>query len=371
MKRSAVLGAMLALLTTSVWAAPDTVLEKTETLETTVYGKVQLGALTDRVHQLQDTVYGTKQQGSITGQVDHLFNAVEGQGKQVTLHQEVNALEWMYYDEVHNGSLVERIGQMERSVSGMENKGSLQSRVQKLKQSIFGSQVTLATKQGTIAADQVFTLTLTEPISSKKNVKDDIVHVKLAEDIMDGEVLLVPKGTPGTGHITEITKARSFGRNAKLNIVFDQLQGIDGTIFTALQGEEAKAKTKDELKAAGASVAGAVVLGPVGLVGGFFVKGKSIDLPEGTLVYVQPESTVTISGIEVRGVDTSAAVQPVSVAQPKSTVEATSSVAKAPTTEEAKKTKETVKPTKEEATQVVPDDSLIEKPVVIVKREKD
>ena len=371
MKRSAVLGAMLALLTTSVWAAPDTVLEKTETLETTVYGKVQLGALTDRVHQLQDTVYGTKQQGSITGQVDHLFNAVEGQGKQVTLHQEVNALEWMYYDEVHNGSLVERIGQMERSVSGMENKGSLQSRVQKLKQSIFGSQVTLATKQGTIAADQVFTLTLTEPISSKKNVKDDIVHVKLAEDIMDGEVLLVPKGTPGTGHITEITKARSFGRNAKLNIVFDQLQGIDGTIFTALQGEEAKAKTKDELKAAGASVAGAVVLGPVGLVGGFFVKGKSIDLPEGTLVYVQPESTVTISGIEVRGVDTSAAVQPVSAAQPKTTVESTSSATKVPSTEEAKQTKETVKPTKEEATQVVPDDALIEKPVVIVKREKD
>ena len=370
MKRSAVLGAMLALLTTSVWAAPDTVLEKTETLETTVYGKVQLGALTDRVHQLQDTVYGTKQQGSITGQVDHLFNAVEGQGKQVTLHQEVNALEWMYYDEVHSGSLVERIGQMERSVSGMENKGSLQSRVQKLKQAIFGSQVTLATKQGTISEDQVFTLTLTEPISSKKNVKDDVVHVKLAEDIMDGEVLLAPKGTPGTGHITEITKARSFGRNAKLNIVFDQLQGIDGTIFTALQGEEAKAKTKDELKAAGASVAGAVVLGPVGLVGGFFVKGKPIDLPEGTLVYVQPESTVTISGIEVRGVDTSAAVQPVSVAQPKSTVEATSSVAKT-ATEEVKQTKETVKPAKEEAAQVVPDDSLIEKPVVIVKREKD
>ena len=58
MKRSAVLGAVFALLTTSVWAAPDTVLEKTETLESTVYGKVQVGALTDRVHQLQDSIYG-------------------------------------------------------------------------------------------------------------------------------------------------------------------------------------------------------------------------------------------------------------------------------------------------------------------------
>ncbi len=359
MKRSAVLGAVFALLTTSVWAAPDTVLEKTEALESTVYGKVQVGALTDRVHQLQDTILGAKQQGSITGQVESLYKSVEGQGTKVTLHQEVNALEWMYFDEVHSGSLVERIGEMERSVNGLETKGSLQSRVQKLKQSIFGTQVALKTKTGTIGADQVFTLELTEPVTSQKNVKDDVVHVKVAEDVMDGETLLIPKGTLGTGHITEITKARSFGRNAKLNIVFDQLQGIDGTIFTAIQGEEAKAKTKGELKAAGASVAGAVLLGPVGLVGGFFVKGKSIDLPVGTLVYVQPESFVTISGIEIHGVDTGIA--------PKAPVE---TVAVPKTTEPVATQTPAVK-AKAEPVQVVPDDSLTEKPVIIVKREKD
>lgn len=357
MKRSAVLGAVFALLTTSVWAAPDTVLEKTETLESTVYGKVQVGALTDRVHQLQDTIYGKIQQGSITGQVDSLYTSVEGQGTKITLHQEVNALEWMYFDEVHSGSLVERVGEMERSVNGIEAKGSLQSRVQKLKQSIYGTQVALRAKQGTIGADQVFTLELTEPVTSQKNVKDDVVHVKVAEDVMDGETLLIPKGTVGTGHITEITKARSFGRNAKLNIVFDQLQGIDGTMFTAIQGEEAKAKTKGELKAAGASVAGAVLLGPVGLVGGFFVKGKSIDLPVGTLVYVQPESSVTISGVEVHGVDTGivakAPVEPVTAPKVAEPVDTQAPVVTA------------------EPVEVVPEDSLTEKPVIIVKREKD
>lgn len=370
MKRSAVVGAMLALVTTSVWAAPDTVLEKTEALESTVYGKVQVGALTDRVHQLQDTIYGTKQQGSITGQVEALFKAVESQNAKVTLHQEVNALEWMYYDEVHSGSLVERIGEMERSVNGLESKGSLQSRVQKLKQTIFGTQVGLRTKQGTIGADQVFSLELTEPITSQKNLKDDVVHVKVAEDIMDGETLLIPKGTVGTGHITEITKARSFGRNAKLNIVFDKLQGIDGTVFTAIQGEEAKSKTKEEYKAAGASVAGAVLLGPVGLVGGFFVKGKSIDLPVGTLVYVQPESTVTISGVEVHGVDTAASVRPVEPITTPATPTAPTAPAVAPKATEATASK-AVEAAKEQAAQVAPNDALIEKPVIIVKREKE
>lgn len=370
MKRSAVVGAMLALVTTSVWAAPDTVLEKTEALESTVYGKVQVGALTDRVHQLQDTIYGTKQQGSITGQVEALFKAVESQNAKVTLHQEVNALEWMYYDEVHSGSLVERIGEMERSVNGLESKGSLQSRVQKLKQAIFGTQVGLRTKQGTIGADQVFSLELTEPITSQKNLKDDVVHVKVAEDIMDGETLLIPKGTVGTGHITEITKARSFGRNAKLNIVFDKLQGIDGTVFTAIQGEEAKSKTKEEYKAAGASVAGAVLLGPVGLVGGFFVKGKSIDLPVGTLVYVQPESTVTISGVEVHGVDTAASVRPVEpVTAPATPATPAAPAVTAKPAEVA--TPKTVETAKEQVAQVAPNDALIEKPVIIVKREKE
>ena len=225
----------------------------------------------------------------------------------------------------------------------------------------------MRTKQGTIGADQVFSLELTEPITSQKNLKDDVVHVKVAEDIMDGETLLIPRGTVGTGHITEITKARSFGRNAKLNIVFDQLQGIDGTVFTAIQGEEAKSKTKEEYKAAGASVAGAVILGPVGLVGGFFVKGKSIDLPVGTLVYVQPESTVTISGVEVHGVDTAASVRPV---EPVTTPTAPAAPAIAPKAAETTAPK-AIETAKEQAAQVAPNDALIEKPVIIVKREKE
>ena len=94
---------------------------------------------------------------------------------------------------------------------------------------------------------------------------------------MDGNVLLVPAGTVGSGTITSLKKARSFGRNGVLDITFDTIPAIDGTEFTAVQGKEAKDKTRSEVKAAGASVAGAVLLGPVGLVGGAFVKGKNIE----------------------------------------------------------------------------------------------
>lgn len=118
---------------------------------------------------------------------------------------------------------------------------------------------------------------------------------------MDGNVLLVPAGTVGSGTITSLKKARSFGRNGALDITFDTIPAIDGTEFTAVQGKEAKDKTRSEVKAAGASVAGAVLLGPVGLVGGAFIKGKNIEYPAGATVYVQPQDSVTIQGLVIGG----------------------------------------------------------------------
>ena len=41
--------------------------------------------------------------------------------------------------------------------------------------------------------------------------------------------------------------------------------------------------------AAGASVAGMLILGPIGIIGGAFVKGKNIELPEGTELFIQTQ----------------------------------------------------------------------------------
>lgn len=48
-------------------------------------------------------------------------------------------------------------------------------------------------------------------------------------------------------------------------------------------------------------MAGAVLLGPVGLVGGAFIKGKNIEYPAGATVYVQPQDSVTIQGLVIGG----------------------------------------------------------------------
>ncbi|WP_251424224.1 hypothetical protein [Veillonella agrestimuris] len=304
MKKQILTLVMASLISGTVFAAPGTVLEKTQILEQTVYGEAQEGAVLDRINQLDETVYGNGFSGSsqtLSTRVDSLYDSLEGSGTNISLREEMDALEYTYQNSINSGSLIDRVEKMERSVNGRIAKGPLNQRITSLKTKVYGSNVALTNQVGTLAANQVFKVILNESVSSKTNQAGDTISFTVDENIMDGNVLLVPAGTVGTGTITEIKKARSFGRNGKLEIVFDSIPAIDGTVFVGVQGEEAKDKTKNEMKAAGASVAGAVLLGPVGLVGGAFIKGKNIDYPEGSIVYIQPEDSVSIQGLVIGG----------------------------------------------------------------------
>ena len=62
-------------------------------------------------------------------------------------------------------------------------------------------------------------------------------------------------------------------------------------------GELAKKATQSEAKAAGATVAGLVLFGPIGIVSGAFVHGKELTIPAGTTLYVQVKDDVEIFGL--------------------------------------------------------------------------
>ena len=89
---------------------------------------------------------------------------------------------------------------------------------------------------------------MNDAVSSKTSREGDTVSFTVAENVMDGNVLLVPAGTVGSGTDYIFEKARSFGRNGALDITFDTIPAIDGTEFTAVQGKEAKDKTRSEVK---------------------------------------------------------------------------------------------------------------------------
>ena len=200
MKKQVLLLAVAALMSGQVWAAPETVLEKTDALETTIYGSVQVGALVDRVDQIGQTVYGKQESGTITSRVDSLYSSIEGnkQGK-VSVQQQLAMLEWSYQNKVGSGSLISRVEQLERSVNGRIGTGSLESRIQTLNKTINGQPLKLTSQVGTVNSTDVFSVTLDTPISTKTNKLGDTFQFTVAEDIMDGNVLIVPAGTVGEG----------------------------------------------------------------------------------------------------------------------------------------------------------------------------
>ena len=66
-------------------------------------------------------------------------------------------------------------------------------------------------------------------------------------------------------------------------------------IHTVL-GDKAKAENKSLATAAGASVAGMLILGPLGVVGGAFVHGKDVNIPVGSEVYIQVKEQTNLYG---------------------------------------------------------------------------
>ena len=85
-----------------------------------------------------------------------------------------------------------------------------------------------------------------------------------------------------------------------MQIDFKNLRTMDGTDASMMVGEESKEKMQSMAFAAGASIAGIALLGPIGIIGGAFVKGKNIDLPAGTELYIQTASPMTIYGLEAQ-----------------------------------------------------------------------
>ena len=136
------------------------------------------------------------------------------------------------------------------------------------------------------------------PINAKNLKVGDTIEYQVADDVFVGDVLVFTKGSRGEGTVTKVKQAKNFGRNAAVDVDFKNTKALDGTYVTTFIGEEAKKEMQHLAMAAGASLAGIAVLGPLGVVAGAFVHGKNVDLPAGTELYIQTQSETTVYGVQ-------------------------------------------------------------------------
>ena len=295
---SAMLSAVFLISSMGMAAAstPETVQDKLAAVEKDTYGVEQTGALVERINKLEKDYDGTHRTGSMMARVNAIYDEVYTNSTHPSTLADLNAIEWNIDHQVSMNSVEKRVADMEMSINGKTGEGTYKQRIKTLSKASFGS-ATLPLEQTVVPANTLIKVALVDPVNTKNLKKGDTVRFKVANDVIVNSKLVFAKGLPGEGTVKKVQQARNFGRNAKLDIDFNNTKSIDGTDVDTFMGEESTKEMKNLAMAAGASLAGIVVLGPIGIIGGAFVNGKNIDLPVGTEFYIQTKADTTLYGV--------------------------------------------------------------------------
>lgn len=277
-------------------AAPETMQEKLEATERAAYGQPQMGALLDRLAHLEKDFGQASPQKSVVERTDALYGIMLENEGGPSLVTQMNAVEWAITQEVSMDSIQKRVGEMEITLQGRPSEGSYRQRIDTLAASAFGSHE-IPLVAGMVPANTLIKVLTVTPINAKNLKAGDRIEFQAAEDVVEGGRLLFAKGAPGYGTVKKVKQARNFGRDAEVVIDFQALRAIDGTDVEMLLGEESKEKMESMAMAAGASLAGMALLGPIGIIGGVFIKGKNINLPAGTELYIQTKNETSLYGL--------------------------------------------------------------------------
>ena len=283
---------------TAAAAVPDDMQGKLSEVERAAYGGTQTGALLDRINHLEKDFNGAHQSmDSIMDRVDALYGMMFINNSGPSVLTQLNAVEWTISKKVNVDPVQKRVGELETTIAGKQSEGTYLQRIDKLAGYAYGSRQIPLTQLG-VPANTLVKIVLTTPVNAKNLKVGDLIEFQAAEDIMDNGMLLFAKGAQGFGEVQKVAQAANFGRNAKVVIDFKSLKAIDGTMVDMTLGKESKEMMEHMAMAAGASIAGIAILGPIGVIGGAFVKGKNVDLPVGTELYIQTKTDNTLFCLE-------------------------------------------------------------------------
>ncbi|SMC89951.1 hypothetical protein [Sporomusa malonica] len=80
----------------------------------------------------------------------------------------------------------------------------------------------------TMAKGMIIKVRAVETISSQKIRQNEKMHFKVIEDIMIGDVVIVPANTDVEASITKIKKAGSWDKDGQLEVAFSEVKTKDG-----------------------------------------------------------------------------------------------------------------------------------------------
>ena len=132
------------------------------------------------------------------------------------------------------------------------------------------------------------TLVFDQAVSSKTAKVGDAVRLHVKEDVTVDRHVILKHGARVSGVISRVDARKRYGINAKLRIALKQVRSTYGEPLTLEARSKGKyIQGKKSGSAAGATAGGAIIAGPVGLVGGYFIHGKAVRIKRGDIMQTE------------------------------------------------------------------------------------
>lgn len=301
MKKKLAAFALAMAFSASCFAADSSMsaTQKVGAIEKVMYGTEQTGSLVSRMDSLEDDMYGSIVIDSILNRIDNMYDYIDGSvaNGEASFATRLNVVDWKFSDKVSDDPAKSRIEAVEKIVNGSVQSGSLSTRLTELEKMAGYENGTIPIQETTLPKDSVMKITFSSEMSTKFSRVGESVPFTAADNLYVNDVLVIPKGAHGLAKIAKVVQPGIFGKDGRIDLEFSHVNAVDGTHIPLYIGELAKQKASSIAGAAGAAIGSMVVLGPVGLVGGAFVKGASVTIPVGSSTFVQVGADTKIQGV--------------------------------------------------------------------------
>jgi len=275
--------------------------KKLSRLERYIYGDEQTGSSADRLRQIEEDLFGRNTGRKEAEKSAYLHDFVfKGSPANPSLDMKLSFLEWRLFNRTGEGNLETRLADIDRQVTGHVSMEPLAFRLEQ--------QIHLVIENGMISLHQVtiprgteIKMRLKKDISSRNARKNDLIPMVLAHDVfVDNNILVMTNGGIVTSSVKSVRRGGRFGRTGYVNLDVTKIESMDSSeLPIQIDAAGEKFDKKKIGMAAGASTLGYLVLGPIGLAGGAFIKGGEVEIPAGTEISVRTTEDCKVIGVLV------------------------------------------------------------------------
>jgi len=298
--RKAVYGFLLAMILT-VYCIPvqaDVIpIKDLERAEVILYGTASDAAILQKVDTLEMALFGEKTKDSIIARAQRIVSYIFKDESGLSLQLLVNIMEWTLFSEIKDGCLIERIDNLEMNVYGEVKYEGLNKRIETLAGLLVPLDILEA---GTvlIPKGEEIHIKLLKEINTTKTKKGALIDFVIEKNYKIDGYLVIPAGTKGTLEVTDLERAGNFGKDASITIKINDVNAFDTTLLPLNLKLDEENNSKEI--AIGVSLLGTIIVSnPVGLVAGYFLKGKEIVIPSGTVIQTQVMEDVEVYSIKI------------------------------------------------------------------------